>query len=111
MNKPFTLEEYKKNPGRLRYKYHDYLPRQSVLTVLGTLFVLSPNYEWGHYPQDMFDCFELATEYEVRRARPWRDAHGRVLLETSEDDLAQNPSYDSTWSWAGPEFEYKVEKY
>ncbi len=102
MNKPFTLEEYKKNPSRLIHA--DGTPRRSQLMFEGTEIAIKDGtgQTFLYHIDKVPSFYVLATEYEVRRARPSINVFGEVTLR-------QSP-YEGCPTWCGPEFEYKVEK-
>lgn len=105
MNKSFTLEEYKKNPSRLIWS-HGKLPEIEESTLLFNdrhLCVRAGTTTWTYRIADVPASLALATEYEVRRARPYR-CHSGIIYLAYQEELSNH--YD----WAGPEFEYKVEK-
>lgn len=110
MNKPFTLEEYKKNPSRLVWS-HGKLPKidESVLIFSDRhLSVRAGTVTWTYRIEDVPASFALSTEYEVRKARPIRFKSGYVDLIREGDCGWLSPDCNE-WQWAGPEFEYKVE--
>lgn len=100
MNKPFTLEEYKKNPTRLRTSYGDTVANSALVFDDSYLAVMFNDGSNGLYLVERNMTFLLRTEYEVRRARPLRGG-----------PLVRSENYGGFTEWAGPEFEYKVEKY